>query len=160
MEVIGVGERWATHWYSGNSESKSTCSTPTSSRFSSTIDARSWSVASSTPRKNAGRVFGGMVTAQARFLRVKCQKSRPGECVVVASVSELETVVVSKEQRTPERREGGCSQAKPSASGIPPWASPSASCCSLPRCYGGHCRLPTTFRSLQSFRSVFSQSRV
>ena len=135
-----MGGRWKTYWYSDSSESKSTCSTPTSSRFSSTIDARSWSVASSTPRKNAGEVFGGMVTAQAGFLRVKFQKNRPGECVVVASVRKLGTVVVSKEERTPERREGGRSQARPSTSGCPAWASPPASCCSLPRCYSRHCR--------------------
>jgi hypothetical protein len=39
-----------THWYSGTSESKSTHSTPISSRLSSTRVARSWSVASSIPR--------------------------------------------------------------------------------------------------------------
>ena len=43
-----------THWYSGKSASKSTTSTPTSSKFSSTTDARSWSVASSKPRKSEG----------------------------------------------------------------------------------------------------------
>ena len=36
-----------THWNSGTSTSKSTASTPTRSSCSSTIDARSWSVASS-----------------------------------------------------------------------------------------------------------------
>lgn len=49
---------WKTHWYSGSSESKSTLSTPTRSRVSSTIEARSWSVASSIPRKSEGAVLG------------------------------------------------------------------------------------------------------
>ena len=50
--------RWVkgrrTHWYYGSSESKSTHSTPTSSRLSSTIDARSWSTPNSMPRKRDG----------------------------------------------------------------------------------------------------------
>lgn len=50
--------RRQTHWYSDNSVSKSTHSTPTSSRLSSTIVARSWSVANSSPRKSACPVFG------------------------------------------------------------------------------------------------------
>ena len=54
--------KFSTHEYSEISVSKSTTSTPTSSRFSSTIDALSWSVASSKPRKNVESVLGGMVS--------------------------------------------------------------------------------------------------
>ena len=54
-----------THWYSVTSVSKSTTSTPTNSRFSSTIDALSWSVASSKPRKSVESLLGGMVVVSA-----------------------------------------------------------------------------------------------
>ena len=54
MLQAGGGRREETHWYSGSSESKSTHSTPTSSRLSSTIDARSWSTPNSMPRKRVG----------------------------------------------------------------------------------------------------------
>lgn len=59
MVQAGGGRREETHWYSGSSESKSTHSTPTSSRLSSTIDARSWSTPNSMPRKRVWPpVFG------------------------------------------------------------------------------------------------------
>lgn len=53
-----------TYWNSGSSESKSTHSTPTRSSCSSTIDARSWSIESSMPRKCA---FGDLEGIRWRF---------------------------------------------------------------------------------------------
>lgn len=60
-EVAAIGGEASTHWNSDSSTSKSTASTPTSSRLSSTIDARNWSVASSRPRKRDEADFGGMM---------------------------------------------------------------------------------------------------
>lgn len=53
VDNAGIKDKTNTHWYSGNSVSKSTLSTPTSSRLSSTIVARNWSVANSRPKKRA-----------------------------------------------------------------------------------------------------------
>lgn len=88
-----IGRRESTHWNSGNSASKSTASTPTNSRFSSTIEARSWSVASSKPRKSVA-VLGGMAAAEqsgdlgaaAKFLRDGNQEESVSVVVVVVAV--------------------------------------------------------------------------
>ena len=77
-----------THWYSVTSVSKSTTSTPTNSRFSSTIDALSWSVASSKPRKSVERVLGGMVSA--------------------VTVPEAQAEVKAVRENQGERRRGNC----------------------------------------------------
>lgn len=70
---VAEGKGIGTHWYSGSSESKSTHSTPTRSRLSSTIDALSWSVASSSPRKSAPPVFGaGIFYDIASVLGMRC----------------------------------------------------------------------------------------
>lgn len=58
LHIIRGDDNRTTYWYSATSVSKSTLSTPTSSRLSSTIEARSWSVASSIPKKRAGPDFG------------------------------------------------------------------------------------------------------
>lgn len=72
--------------------SKSTHSTPTSSRLSSTIEARNWSVESSMPRKRAGPVFGAGMGSVSGFWERKevlseiafpqsCQRKR---CLLVS----------------------------------------------------------------------------
>ena len=82
-----------THWYSDISVSKSTDSTPTSSRFSSTIEALSWSVASSRPRKSAERALGGMMglvgisAADAQRQKESGRSERGSSRSVVAVVS-------------------------------------------------------------------------
>lgn len=75
-ERWNAGEMQCTHWNSGTSTSKSTDSTPTRSSCSSTIDARSWSVASSMPRKWADGDLEGIysedvgVDNEAQYIRI------------------------------------------------------------------------------------------
>lgn len=65
-----------THWNSGNSESKSTTSTPRRSSCSSTIAARNWSVASSRPRKCAVGERDGIFAALFRIALGRSEVSR------------------------------------------------------------------------------------
>ena len=71
-------DRVCTHLYSGSSESKSTHSTPTSSKVSSTMDARNWSIPSSIPRKSEGPVLdiAGIGIYYSRRYLVECYSSR------------------------------------------------------------------------------------